>query len=494
MTRAIVHPLWGSLSLNRDVEHSLQSQVVAYFRAAIIEGRLRRGLRLPSSRQLARDHDISRTTAVEAYERLIAEGYLYSQPGSGIFVSERIPEDFAPEGGIAPRKGAGPGRPADMVDLMDLRNYQLPLAPGMPASDLFPWTEWNRHIAAVLRDHPICEIAHGDPFGERPLREAIVDYLGAMKGIRCDPDQIVVIGGTVQIFDLAMELLRAPGCKAMLEDPVYPFVRMRMPKYGFEPVGAPIDEEGMDFEAALARAPDARVAFVSPSHAVPSGACLSLERRKWLVEWADRTGGWIIENEFDGDFRFTSRPLPTCYSLSRENRVVMIGSLSKPFAPGLRMGYLLLPPELLQRAHGLAVPQAPVSTQLAMARLSATGTLATHLRQLRTVHAQRRNALLAAIDRHMKGLLELKNAPEAGLRVATTLPEGTDDMAIVIAAHAIGVKLEALSTCYVDRPRRSGLLFGFGSTHEDEIGPAVERLAVLVRDHLRHCAGAATGG
>jgi len=493
MTRAMVHPLWGSLSLDRDAERSLQSQVVAYFRDAIIEGRFRRGLRLPSSRQLARDHGISRTTAVEAYERLIAEGYLYAQPGSGIFVSERIPEDFTPEGGAMPvTKPQIAPRSVAKIDMLDLRHYQLPLAPGMPAWDLFPWTDWNRHIAAVLRDHPLCEIAHGDPFGERPLREAIVDYLGAMKGIRCSPDQIVVIGGTVQIFDHALELLRAPGAKAILEDPCYPFVRMRMPKYGFQLVGAPVDEQGMDFEKALAIAPDAELAFVSPSHNVPSGACLSLERRRAIVQWADRTGGWIIENEFDGDFRFTSRPLPTCYSLSRKNRVLMIGSLSKPFAPGLRIGYLLLPPELLERAHTLAVPQAPISSQLAMARLSATGVLATHLRQLRTVHEHRRNLLIEAIDRHMRGLSELVHAPEAGLRVVTSLPDGADDMAIAVAAHDVGVKIESLATCFVDRPRQSGLVLGFGSTPEHEIEPAVERLARLVRAHLSNCAGTAT--
>jgi len=491
MTRAIVHPLWGSLSLDRQGELSLQSQVVAYFRQAIIEGRLRRGLRLPSSRQLARDHGISRTTAVEAYEQLIAEGYLFAQAGSGIFVSERIPEDFIPEGGAQiSRPSRERAMPSGDIDLMDMRHYQMPLAPGMPAVDLFPWTEWNRHVAAVLRDHPICEIFHGDPFGERPLRDAIVDYLGAMKGIRCDPEQIVVIGGTVQIFDHAFELLRAPGNKAMLEDPVYPFIRTRLPKYGFEVVGAPIDEQGMDFEKALATAPDTNVAFVSPSHAVPTGACLSLERRHGLVEWADSNDRWIIENEFDGDFRFTSRPLPTCYSLSRNNRVLMIGSLSKPFAPGLRLGYLLLPPELLERAHGLFVPQAPISTQLAMARLSATGALATHLRQLRAVHERRRAILLEAIKRHMKGLAELEHAPDAGLRVVLSLREGTDDMAIAIEAHKIGVKIDALSRCFVDRKIQSGLVLGFGSTLEHEIEPAVERLAALVQRHLDPCVDA----
>lgn len=490
MTRAIVPPLWGSLSLDRAGEQSLQAQVVAYFRAAIVEGRLRRGLRLPSSRQLAHDHGISRTTAVEAYERLIAEGYLVSRPGSGLFVAERIPEDFAPEDAAGAGQAAPAGYAAKRVEILDLRNYHLPLAPGMPAVDLFPWTEWNRHMAAVLRARPHCEIAHGDPFGERPLREAITDYLAAMKGIRCHPDQIVVVGGTVQIFELALELMRGPPAAAIIEDPSYPFVRERILQMGHRLVGGPIDADGMDVTRALALAPDAAFAFVSPSSNVPSGACLSLARRKALVDWADRTGAWIIENEFDGDFRFTSRPLPTCYSLSRTNRVILIGSMSKPVGPGLRLGYLLLPEALVERAHGLAVPQAAVSPQLAMARFCASGGFATHLRHLRTVHAHRRALLLAAVERHMAGLVELVHAPEAGLRVVLSLPAGTDDMGLVIAAHAIAVKAEALSGCFVDRPRRSGLVLGFGSTPEEEIEPAVKRLAVLVGAHLNDRGGA----
>jgi GntR family transcriptional regulator/MocR family aminotransferase len=493
MTREIVHPLWGSLALDRDGERSLQAQVVAYFRAAIVEGRLRRGLRLPSSRQLARDHDISRTTAVEAYERLIAEGYLVARPGSGIFVSETIPEDFAPIRAGRARRSLRPSSGYDGVDVMDLRHYHLPLAPGMPAVDMFPWAEWTRQINAVLRERPFAEIAHGDRFGERPLRESIADYLAAMKGIRCDPDQILVVGGTVQIFEAAIDLLLRPGAKAIIEDPVYPFMRVHIRQMGFELVGATIDKDGMDVAAALARAPDAHLAFVSPSHNVPTGQSLSLERRQMLVDWSDRTGGWIVENEFDGDFRFASRPLPTCYSLARAGRVLMIGSVSKPFAPGLRVGYLVLPPELMDLAHDINLPLATVSTQLALARLSASGFLATHLRLLRTVHERRRSLLLDALAREMDGLVELVHAPEAGLRVVTSLPEGTNDLALVIAALAEGVKLETLSACFVERRPRPGLMIGFGSTPDEEIGPAVARLARIIRHRRETCADAATG-
>ena len=483
MSRPIVHPLWGSLAIERDGAHSLQEQVVAYFRDAIVEARLPRGQRLPSSRQLAIDHGISRTTAVEAYDRLIAEGYLVSRPGAGLFVADQLIEDLAPE-----RRGSVRRRPAATppdAPAHDLRTYQLPLAPGMPAIDLFPWPEWRRQLARLAREAPIDEIGHGDPLGERPLREAIAAYLAAMKAITVDPEQIVVVSGTTQLFDVALQLLRTPGAGLWLEDPGYPFLQDAGARAGFVPVPVPVDARGIDVERAMRLAPDAAVALVSPSHHVPLGVTLSLERREALVRWADRTNGWIIENEFDADYRFASRPLPTCFAMSRSNRVMLLGSVSKPFAPGLRVGYLVLPPELVDRAYRFGLPLAPVITQLALARLSASGQLASHLRHLRVVHAQRRRLLIEALRHHAAGLLDFDDAPEAGLRMLARLPRGMEDLPVVRAAHAAGVKVESLSICHRARRARPGLLIGFGSTREDQIAPAVERLAQVLRTHPR---------
>lgn len=483
MSRPIVHPLWGSLAIERDGVHSLQEQVVAFFRDAIVDQRLPRGQRLPSSRQLAVDHGISRTTAVEAYDRLIAEGYLIARPGAGLYVADQVIEDLVPKRRPLPRACPRAAAPANATAL-DLRTYQLPLAPGMPAVDLFPWPEWRRHLTALAREAPVNEIAHGDPLGEAPLRAAIADYLAAMKGIVCDPAQIVVVNGTTQIFDAALQLLRAPDASIWLEDPGYPFVQDMALRDGFDVVPVPVDADGLDVAHGLEVAPHAEVALVSPSHHVPLGATLSLERRRALVQWADRTGGWIIENEFDADYRFSSRALPTCFSLSEANRVVLLGSVSKPFAPGLRTGYLVLPPELIDRAWRFGLPQADVITQLALARMSASGQLASHLRRLRVVHAQRRLLLIEALRERTRGLLAFDPAPEAGLRMLAHLPPDVDDFAVANDAYEQGVKVEALSSCYRSCRRESGLLIGFGSTPEEQIAPAVERLAAVLR---RHC-------
>lgn len=484
MSRAAVHPLWGSLAIDRAGAASLQEQVVCFFRDAIVARRLQGGQRLPSSRQLAIDHGISRTTAVEAYERLVAEGYLVARPGAGLFVASELLDDPVPQARALARPPEA--APCSVAPAHDLRSYQLPLAPGMPAIDLFPWQIWRKHLAILARAAPVDEIGHGDPMGERPLREAIVGYLAAMRGIRCDPEQILVVGGTTQIFDVALQLLRSPGVPIWLEDPGYPFLYDGAARAGFVPVPVPADAQGFDVDHARAIAPGAAVALVSPSHHVPLGVSLSLERRQALADWADGGGGWIVENEFDSDYRFSSRPLPTCFSLSRSGRVVLIGSVSKPFAPGLRVGYLVLPLELAQRAVTMGLPQAPVITQLALARMSENGQLASHLRYLRVVHGRRRALLLDALQAECGGLLDFGDAPEAGLRLAARLPAGFDDMAVVRDAYAAGVKLESLSNCHHLRRGRPGVLIGFGSTPEERIAPAVASLAQVLRRHRPH--------
>ena len=480
MTRHTVHPLWGSLSIERDGGTSLQEQVVSYFRKAVLEQRLPRGQRLPSSRQLAIDHGISRTTAVEAYERLVAEGYLVARPGSGLYVAEQFHEDLVPDGAPCPPEACpAPGR--DDAGPRDLRTYQLPLAPGMPATDLFPWLEWRRHVAAVLREDPLNEIAHGDPRGERPLREEVASYLGAMKGIACDPDQVLVMAGTFQLYETALQLVSGSDVTLRLEDPLYPFIPPMAERLGFAIESCAVDAGGLDAGAAAAVQRPGTVTLVSPSHQMPTGTRLSLERREALVAQAEAGGGWIIENEFDADFRFSTRALPTCHALSKGGRVILLGAVTKPFAPGLRIGYLVVPPDLLPRALAIDLPQTPVTTQLALARFSRSGELASHLRQLRVVHAHRRRLLIEALQAEAADLLSFSDAPEAGLRLLTLLPSGSDDRVIVAAALAQGLRIEALSPCFRHLPPRPGLLLGFASTPEDRIAEAVSRLAGIIR-------------
>ncbi|HLJ19771.1 MAG TPA: PLP-dependent aminotransferase family protein, partial [Stellaceae bacterium] len=307
MPSRTLSPLWNSLALDRAAPRSLQDQLVEYFRAAVLEGRLKAGTRVPSSRSLAADHGIARITAVQAYERLTAEGYLAARPGSGLFVAESQFER-ATKPAPVPRRPHGHRRmPAldrslPVLAAMSPRpDERLPLATGIPALDHFPWRDWARITARVHRERPLDVLGHGDPQGERELREAIADYLGAARGIACAAEQILVVAGSQQGIDLAARALARPGDAIWTEEPGYPVGRAALQAAALERIPVPVDAEGIDVAAGVRRAPAARLALVTPSHHYPLGFTMSLRRRLALLDWAERADAWILEDDYDGE-------------------------------------------------------------------------------------------------------------------------------------------------------------------------------------------------
>jgi GntR family transcriptional regulator/MocR family aminotransferase len=482
MAQVPVHPLWSSFALDRVSGVSLQDQIVRFFREAIVAGRMPRGRRLPSSRELAIEHGISRTTAVEAYERLAAEGYLVSSPGAGVFVAESLPEDLQQKAG-ARRMGLVPRR-TPILAKPDMRNYRLPLAPGMPAIDRFPWSVWAKLTNQLCREQPLNAISYGDPQGELPLREAIAEYVGVARAIVCGPEQIVVISGTEQTVAFAAERVTFPGASVWTEEPGHPFERNLLRALGFNPVPVPVDSYGLDVAQGLRRAPQARLALVSPSHQYPLGVTMDMARRKALIEWSDTTGAWILENEIDGDYRYTSRPLTPLYALSRSSRVIYCGSLSKPLAPGLRVNYLVMPEDLIGSLEVPCGTFTPMLTQLILARFSSTGRMASHMRKMRVLYAKRRALLADALRSECAGLLDVGDLPEAGLRVMVELLIDVSDTCIEADCLGAGLKVDTLSTCYADSPGRAGLIIGFASTPEERILSTVQTLAGVLRRAL----------
>jgi GntR family transcriptional regulator/MocR family aminotransferase len=477
-----VLPLWNSLALDRSAGASLQDQIVGYFRAAVLAGRLEAGTRVPSSRALAVDHGIARITAVQAYERLVAEGYLVTRPGSGLFVAESLPEHpvrppARPRraGVKAPRLGASdralslPPRPLE----------NLPLSAGLPALDRFPWSDWARITARLLRDRPHALLGYGDPRGERELRAAIAQYLAAGRGIACDPDQILVVAGSQQGIDLTARALAEPGDRVWVDEPGYPAGRAALRAAGFELVPVPVDGEGVDVASGIRLAPHARLALVAPSHQYPLGAIMSLRRRLALLDWAESADAWILEDDYDGDYRYSGRPLAPLYSLDRGSRVLYLGTFSKVLAPGLRLGYLVVPPDAIERFAALkaaADRHAPGLLQLALARFIGEGRLAAHLRRMRTLYASRRAALLEAIAAEAGGLLEARGSPEAGLHLVARLRIRADDVAASRLALASRVHAAALSSYYAGSKRERGFVLGFAGTPEERMRGAVRTL------------------
>jgi GntR family transcriptional regulator/MocR family aminotransferase len=478
-------PLWNSLALDR--RRPLQDQIFAYFREGVLAGRLKAGTVVPSSRALAAEHGIARITAVQSYERLVAEGYLVPRAGAGLYVTESAPEHSlrAPEAPPRPARRARPprppGRPAPRFRERPLGT--LALSPGHPALDAFPWREWSRITARVHRERPAAALGYGDPQGEPELRKAIAFYLGAARGIACEPEQVIVVSGSQQGVDLAARALAEPGDSVWCEEPGYPAGRAAFQAASLKTVAVSVDGEGIDVAQGARRAARARVALVSPAQHYPLGGAMSLGRRLALLDWAERADAWILEDDYAGDYRYAGRPLAPLHTLDRGNRVLFLGTFSKVLAPGLRLGYLVVPPGVVERFTAFksaADRQPPGLTQRVLARFIAEGRLAAHLRRMRVLYAGRREALIAALTREAAGLLDPGDAPEAGLHLAAKLRIDADDEAASTRALARNVHAPPLSAYYAGARRERGFVLGFAATPEAQIPRAVRGLVAAI--------------
>jgi GntR family transcriptional regulator / MocR family aminotransferase len=477
-----IHPLWGSLALERTSGPSLQDQIVQFFRSAILSGTLQEGRKVPSSRRLATEHGISRTTAVEAYARLAAEGYLTPRPGSGLFVSDALPEAYLtrainpppPPAPVEepPSIGFEPGLPA---------RDTAALAPWTPALDHFPWKDWARFTAQINRERPIAALCYGDPRGEPQFREAIAEYLTVARGVSCTADQIIITGSSKHGIEMTMRAVGAPGDKVWMEEPGHYIDRDIIRGAGLIPVPVPVDQGGLNVPEALRLAPDARLAVVTPAHQFPLGYTLALDRRLAMLDWAERTGAYLVENDHDGEYRYAGRPLAPLHALDRSGRVIYIGSLSNILAPGLRIGYLVAPPALMKDFLVMRASLAPIHQQLVLARFIASGRLASHLRRMRILYAQRRLALFAALKEETSDVFKIVGAPNAGTHLVAETKRPVDDAAIAKRCLQNGIFVHPLSTCYANPTGRCGLIVGFASTPEEKMRPSVRTLAQIVR-------------
>jgi GntR family transcriptional regulator/MocR family aminotransferase len=374
----------------------------------------------------------------------------------------------------------------------------------MPAVDAFPWRVWSRISARRWRRPPRRWLVYGDPAGYRPLREAIADHLRSARAVSCSWERVVVVSGSQQALDLCARVLLDPGDEAWVEEPGYLGAKGAFSGAGAKLAPVPVDGEGLDVAAGERLAPGARLAFVSPSHQYPTGVTMSLSRRLALLDWAERRGSWVVEDDYDGEYRYAGAPLPALQGLDEgfgeagagrgpsSGRVVYVGTFSKVLYPALRLGFLVAPPDLVEAfvvAKELADRQAPTMEQAVLADFVSEGHLATHLRRTRVQHARRGEALASAIRTRMDGLLE-GESPAAGLHLLARLAEGSgcregsegvdplhDDRRASEAALRFGVEALPLSAFHAGPPARpGGLVLGYAGFAEDEIFRAVERL------------------
>lgn len=450
---------------------------------------------LPSTRALAAGLGMAWQTVVLAYERLAVEGYAEMVPGSATRVSHVLPEALLHvAAGQAESRHPGAG-PADGLSSRGLAISRLPvtpaqpgaslLAPGIPALDKFPWRLWEKLGAELWRSRPEGLLGYGDPRGHRPLREAIAAYLAPVRGLSCDASQVFVTAGSQQGIDLTARLLADAGDSALVEEPAYVAGRNALAAAGLQTVPVPVDEEGFDCAHGELAAPGARLALVTPSHQYPLGAVMSLRRRLALLDWAERRGAWIIEDDYDSEFRYAGRPLqPLAALVGGRGRVIYVGTLSKVLAPGLRLGFLVVPPRFVDAflaARGLMDRQSPGPSQSVLAEFIMRGHLAVHIRRMRGLYEERRDALMAAIRDHAGGVLTA-TPPDCGLHVVAWLGDGAQPDAVVYRrAIQHGLQTPPLSAYYAGDCPRHGLVAGFANTPSETMGQAVAALSAVVR-------------
>ncbi|HLY18012.1 MAG TPA: PLP-dependent aminotransferase family protein [Bryobacteraceae bacterium] len=464
------------LTLNERPAHvSLTRWLHEELRRAILDGRLMPGTRLPATRDFARQHGVSRGTAVNAFEQLQAEGYLHGRVGAGTWINERLP---------APRAGArvppAPARklPAPLNGLSYLHAAR-PFRCHEPAIAEFPMDIWARIAGRRLRRASSSLLAGRDTRGYAPLREAIAGYLGYSRGVNCSADQVVIVSGVQQALDLLARLLLKPGDAVWLEDPGYFGAATAFRNAGARIIPVPVDERGLSLTQGKRLCAVPKTAYVTPAHQFPLGMTMPLERRLSLLAWARAAGAFLIEDDYDSEYRFEGRPVPTLQGLDESGSVILVGSFNKLLFPALRIGYVVAPPALLDPllAFRFGTDQhATAPDQAVLCDFIVEGHLGRHIRRMRELYGGRLAALQEGARKYLDGLLEI-SCVQAGLYTAGFLRSGMTSREAERAAAARNIETMALDRFTLRRTDVQGLLLGFGAFDEGEIRRGIAGLA-----------------
>ena len=469
----------------------LYRQLYDGFRRAIIEGRVRAGQRVPSTRVLANELDISRISVLGAYEQLLSEGYFETFVGAGTCVAQSIPDELVKPlplearrpnlGTVQPmgrrrvsRRAAAWAQSPVQSWLDNLGAFRVSL----PALDQFPLDTWSKLVAMHARTPTRGIMAYGNPMGHLPFREAIAEYLHASRSVRCDPSQILITTGSQQALQLCAQVLLNPGDAIAMEEPGYPGARAAFHAVGAKLAPIPLDQDGIVVASIAKQGRAARAVYVTPSHQYPMGMAMSATRRMLLLNWAARNNAWIIEDDYDSEYRFNGRPIASLQGMDSNDRVIYIGTFSKVMFPALRLGYLVVPKDLLpafSAARASADDFCSTLYQVALTEFMGEGHFARHIRRMRTLYRERRKRLVRAIETHLKGNLEVVG-DDAGMHLVALLASGVDDTAIGVGCAKAGIAAMPLSCCYVRLPRRGGLVLGYGGVNTHQIREGIRSL------------------
>jgi GntR family transcriptional regulator / MocR family aminotransferase len=480
-----------------DSERPAYRRLYEALRSKILEGRLGPGERLPATRDLARQYQLSRGTIVNAFDLLKSEGYLEGSIGSGTYVSSVLPDELLQ---VAPaRSRAADRRPVTRPTQRRTSDYanRVRMFPGfeprpirafrpnMPALDLFPASLWAQLAARRFRRASTSLLLGCEPLGYKPLREAVAGYLSASRGVRCSPEQIAIVSGVQEALDLTARILINPGDRVCTENPGYVGAAMVFESLGAKISAMPLDKEGIELRPSGLRG--TRLVYVTPAHQFPLGITMSLTRRLQLLEWARKSGATIFEDDYDSEYRYSGRPTPALQGLDRNGSVLFAGSFSKVLFPSLRLGYLVVPQDLLDRfaaAKSLTTRHAQSTDQAVLCDFITEGHFGRHLRRMRGVYAERLSLLLRLAGERLAGLLDISSV-EAGLQTVGWLRPGITGKSAWRAAAARDVDVIPLSVYDLSHAAPEGLQLGFAAVDAREMERGVKELAIALQNSRR---------
>ncbi|MBR8459840.1 PLP-dependent aminotransferase family protein [Burkholderia dolosa] len=498
-----------TLTIEIDRRHQLPIylQICERFRTAIAAGHLRPGDRVPALRGLATQLNTARGTVEQAYTILVDEGYLQMRGAAGTFVSPSLPAALTRA--VAPARTPNPMQRIDAAGVPASRDARAdappprqppiavamsgeprPLQPGLPALDAFPRKVWHRLVSQRARSGERALLGYPNPAGYRPLREHIATYLALSRGVTCVPEQVFVTGGYRATLELVLRSLARPNDRVWFEDPGYLLARSFLSETGVQLVPVPVDAEGLDVARGVQLDAHARFALVTPSHQSPLGHTLSLARRIALLDWAEKASAWIVEDDYDSEFRYVGRPLPALKSLDRRDHVIYCSTFSKVMYPGLRLAYAVVPERAVERVERVACSMnagAPTLLQAATADFIEHGHFARHLKRMRALYGERRTLIVHALQ-HAFGDRLIVEPPPGGIQFAVQFRDAAsgpvDDVAVAARARDAGLAVLPLSIWYANgrtQQTRRGLIVGFANVAD--AGDA-RRLANTLRDCL----------
>jgi GntR family transcriptional regulator/MocR family aminotransferase len=460
-------------------------------RSAIIDGRLKSGARLPSTRNLAAQYGLARGTVVAAFQQLQAEGFVSSEVSAGTFV---VPasgwEMTSPAKQSSSRLVISRAAIAKRTQSLLKTTFLQPASHSIgkafrgyePAIDLFPVELWARVAARVYRKAPRSLYGQGDRGGYPPLRRAIAEYVGQSRGVRCSAEQVIVTSGAQQALDLLARVLLDPGDKVWMEDPGYPGASQAFQNAGANVIPIPVDGDGIDVAKAIESSPDARMVYVTPANQFPLGTVMSAERRVELLSWAARAGAWIIEDEYDAEYRYSGKPIASLHSLDKSGSVIYVGTFTKMLFNALRIGFIVVPErvgEAFRIARSFIDRHAPTLDQAVLTEFINEGHFGHHVRMMRQVYSDRSQLLAEEANRRLSGLLDVKHA-QSGMCTVAWIKTRVTEMVVTRRAEQLGLEVVPLSSFVAKYEQKPALFLGFAGCSASEIKRGVSVLEAIL--------------